>query len=775
MTVLAFQEDAVSILQTKLNLYKKTQPALKVHALLNQPKYAPGDTVYYRLDLVTAQGFSPVKGSSFINTAIVNASGRAYGTQLINLQDGYAGNQIILPTSLDSGKYFFIAYSQAMAGNLASPFFSKEFFVCGSREFAEGIKGGHYAFYPEGRNLIEGIVNKVVVSSSVQGTGSVQNSMGDRIANFTISDQNLGYFFINPTSDDQYLLTFPDQHTENLTGIKSDGVGVQVTPMPSKSALNVVLQVPKNSAFRNQHLDVVVHRDGVIYSASKVLFTTQEFRTVSLPLQPLSIGLYTITVFSERLEPLCERLFYHAPTSPSIEVYTHLNSERFGTREKVSVQVNVTDQMLPVESSFAVSVINNQLTPSPESKSDIEDALYLTSSLARNNVQKIPLDTGSYRRNLDLFLISQKGNAVPWSEITNPKPKAVRNPFYMRITGTAFNPETHIPAEKGTLIYFHCQKSIATYQAEVMEEGRFDIPLLFDFSGVEDVVYFVQKDSVEQKDIVVQIDEHRAYEVSANDKLITTNQADQYSAFVNEQRSVSSAYKYFRGNKTYGAVTELASATIEREIAGADAKVLLSDFLIFPTMIETLREIVPYVKHRKVRGRNEVRVYFDEQNLYPKQPPMYIIDGIMTDDTDYFLSLDPKEVDKILLLFSSRTLSRFGYFGEGGIIIVDTRIPDHQKTIPRSLRSFQVQGSTPGIPFNKVTYNTNENLRIPDLRNNLFWSANIDANAIGQASFDFYTSDVPGSYTIVIRGFTRDRKPFYAKKTFEVEFKPASN
>jgi hypothetical protein len=54
-----------------------------------------------------------------------------------------------------------------------------------------------------------------------------------------------------------------------------------------------------------------------------------------------------------------------------------------------------------------------------------------------------------------------------------------------------------------------------------------------------------------------------------------------------------------------------------------------------------------------------------------------------------------------------------------------------------------------------------KNSRIPDMRNVLYWSPNIDTDNSGNAKLQFYTSDLKGKYAIVVQGITKEGVPGY--------------
>ena len=80
-----------------------------------------------------------------------------------------------------------------------------------------------------------------------------------------------------------------------------------------------------------------------------------------------------------------------------------------------------------------------------------------------------------------------------------------------------------------------------------------------------------------------------------------------------------------------------------------------------------------------------------------------------------------------------------------------------------------LSGPEPSKSYYVQEYNStasNAYLRIPDFRNQLLWNPSL--NLQKEQTIAFYTSDVPGTYEIVLKGFTSEGKPVEIKKYFDV-------
>jgi uncharacterized protein YfaS (alpha-2-macroglobulin family) len=59
--------------------------------------------------------------------------------------------------------------------------------------------------------------------------------------------------------------------------------------------------------------------------------------------------------------------------------------------------------------------------------------------------------------------------------------------------------------------------------------------------------------------------------------------------------------------------------------------------------------------------------------------------------------------------------------------------------------------------------------RLPDFRNVLYWSPEVITNENGKQTVEFYTSDLPGKYVVVVQGITANGIAESATTAIEVK------
>jgi len=73
--------------------------------------------------------------------------------------------------------------------------------------------------------------------------------------------------------------------------------------------------------------------------------------------------------------------------------------------------------------------------------------------------------------------------------------------------------------------------------------------------------------------------------------------------------------------------------------------------------------------------------------------------------------------------------------------------------------------------FYSPVYETQEQVssRLPDFRNVLYWSPNVQTNTQGKTEFNFFTSDLKGKYVAIIQGVDRSGRVGEKSITFDVK------
>jgi len=199
--------------------------------------------------------------------------------------------------------------------------------------------------------------------------------------------------------------------------------------------------------------------------------------------------------------------------------------------------------------------------------------------------------------------------------------------------------------------------------------------------------------------------------------------------------------------------------------------IVLDEYTRFPTLDETLVEVVKFAGFRKANTSEAyIRIgqdfkSFDEE--YNDFPAIVLIDGVFIPHHEQIRTFDARKIEKISL---TRDQFRLGQKEYQGMISIETFDTDFLETYiadnslvvpfqqPVSKKNYFVQTYQPG----DTSFD-----RIPDYRRMLYWNPNLNIND-SNYNFEFFTSDLEGTYEIILNGFTSYGKPMCVTKIIKV-------
>jgi hypothetical protein len=311
-------------------------------------------------------------------------------------------------------------------------------------------------------------------------------------------------------------------------------------------------------------------------------------------------------------------------------------------------------------------------------------------------------------------------------------------------------------APDSTKITFYLSANDFAYSTYTQSGGNFSFPLFSNY-GDENIFYRISYGGKPVRDNKIIL-----HDVTIDDEFIKSSRSDSlntYGAYVKQKQFINRSYHYFVSKEKKDNSENPFTGDVE-----SDKEILLEKYEPFSSMAEVFSTIVPSTRYRKNGDEESIRIFLERNSKYGTNDPLYILNGVMTDNTKYVLGLDPKSVRKIGVLWSQETLNRFGDLGLDGMLVIEADISGAKEM--NSVHSLPVVGINKAIEYQSISHVKNhENSRIPDLRSCLFWNPSINLNKTN--SFDFYTGDDIGYYIIQVAGII-DGQPFLTTKRIYV-------
>jgi hypothetical protein len=744
----------------KLEAYSLLRHSQVLHLVFNQPKFSPGDTVWFKAYLFDAD-FGGVKGKQLVHTNLVDSEGRVLQNFNFNVHDGIGYNQLILADSLSAGIYLLTAHTDWIKRFSPAHFFTKEIVVVRENRIEKspketisiGLEGGH---------LVGGCLNNVSILGARTGAEvQVTDRQGGVMAT-SVTDKNGTCqlaFQPNPRAD--YVVRVNGREDEyRFPVVENDGLSFHLdTPLPGEDSLKLTLRAPLASALRNETLYLLVTARGKVCFETSFSLGTGESSELMVPSSHLSKGVAHMSILTDKGKLLASRDFY---VSGSERVVANLvvDQKRFHPGDLVSFRVALTDDKgLPFEGEFSVKVINQALFGKPTRPLSNE----LVGDSHHAGDFEVGLPEPLWLSGMDNLLIINT-QPLPWDKIMSDSgvEPELHSSGRIKLHGTAYDAETLEPMPKLTRIMFYLQRDKRRYQTFTTEDGEFGLELL-DFSGQDELFYLGKTPDQKLHKLKIRWTED-VFALPPAPAFTELPEVDRYGTFANNTRLINSSYGFFA--KPDNLLTDYRrrkESEFDVVIKEADYIYEIEDYVALPTMEEFIKEVVKplFVRQRKhgtiVRSKQL-------QAIDANADPLYIIDGIATLNTDFFLSLKPSDLVSLKVIQNARKLSYFGFMGENGIVIVQTRAGNIREPLDDPYKL--INGLNQQLDF--PTDSSYKGETAPTFKSTIYWNPTIKTGGSGKADVMFRCTDDIGVLNIVVEGVATGGRLFSQQLSIQV-------
>ncbi len=760
----AATQTSYSVLTQKYQEFKNLNQKNKIHLILNQEKFYPGDTVFFKAYFVNANLIG-IKGKNQLEINLFDSEGMTILNQRTNVTDGIGKNQLIIPDTLKDGLYLITAHPSWLKNADKDLVFSRQIsVVSGNKIIAEekdklliSVEGGHF---------LKDIDNSVSIVSNKAGTNvEIINDAGQIISEIRLDNEGIGSFIIKPEAGKEYFARMTNTVKQfTLPKVENDGIGLQlIKPENNTEEYLIRLKSYEGSSLTNELIQVILSNHSKAQFISECSVGTKEHTDIKLPQATLYEGLNTISILDKKGTCLAYRSFYYE-RKKSVTASIQIENKYF-TREKVAAHISLSDSIgNPIKGEFNIRVINSNIVQS-EKRNSLSDALSIIPYLKEDTYFN-RLDSG-WQAKLDSKLI-QLGEPPQWDEILSAKnnKKSLSNPATSIKVGKAYYKDSKKPANDLDII-FYLQKNKSIQQTRI-ENGRVTL-FTPEFEGEDDLFFISEtyhyvngaKHGEEFSNLIIEWEGEKASNFPSRFEWRKTTQPDEYAAFSKNKQIIQNSFQDFSPESIKPSQNDF-----EEEVAKADISIDVQKYDPFPTMTELIKEVIPSLYHRKIGKKNIVRANLSTR-MSPKSTgdPVYIIDGIATKNTTFFLSLKPIEILKVKIINDENKLLPLGLFGKNGIVLVQTKAGNQSE--PDRLIT-PIKGLNRSLDFNLIDYSLSKNANKPFFRSTLYWNSSIKTDSNGKGNIDFFCTDDIGSMMIEVQGITDGGKPFSVVKQFEI-------
>ena len=768
------QQSTLDTLRKKFDVYRKNNFQEKIYVHVNQSTFLTGEIAWFSIYSVDASFHKPSSLSSVAYVELVDANNQVALQGKIELKEGVGSGSFYLSPAINSGNYHLRAYTHWMKNYSAEFYFHKPITIINTFTPLENNKPSLKAptydaqFFPEGGNLVAGVESTVgfrVVDKSGKGIsfhGALLSAQNDTILHFTPSRVGIGQFRFTP-SNETYKAVIKDRDGKwssfALPAVSSSGYVLSA----ADSSDRVILKITKRNVTAASTF-VFIHARNRISHAEVVQENTT---TIVVNKKDLADGISHVTLFDSFLQPIAERLVFKRPTQV-LALAAKPNQNEYGIRRPVKIDVTATTSANAGRSTnFSISVYKKDSIASGTSDT-ILDYLWLRSDLQGT------VESPSYYFNenepgvnqaIDNVMLTHGWRRFDWKEILTQKPVAKNfTPEYQGHTVNGEVRDLNNNLAPGILTYFSSPSRAPRVSASRSDAlGR---------------VHFAIQDFYGPKKVVLQTN----YKIDSVYKVTVQNPfSTLYAALEPLPLRISSNVKndllarsvamqvsdVYHRDKQEKLIRPLLDTTAF--YGKADEHYRLDDFTRFPVMEEVMREYVPGVMVRKRKDGFHFMLLDDVNASVFSETPLMLIDGVPFFDEDEIMAFNPL---KIKTLDVMRRRYYLGILAIPGVVSYGTYAGDlggfsiNPHSVVLDYEGLQLQRE-----FYVPQYDTQKqrDARLPDQRYMLYWNGRGVTDADGKQQLNFFTSDVPGEYHVIIEGISSDGAAGSSSTTFSVK------
>jgi len=738
----------------------------QVEITTDRKVYIAGEDVFLKLIKLNASSNKPENISRVVYIDLHDAGNNPVIQLKTLIEESSGAAWLTIPDTLSTGNYFIRGYTSWMK-NYGSDFYSfSEISVINPYKDIRKIRipeiSAHpdtVIFYPESGNLVAGVTNHTGIrclserNDPLPFKGYILKGNTDTVRFIQSGSHGEAVVGFIPEKDETYSLCIinPDgsYHSFDFPVVQNTGLVLHVNESPGRDAL--IARISMSGIPASVYSLIYAP---LTTAASRLNIYMPADSVVSLNKAELPGGLALMSVQDKAGNILARRWVWNEKQEP-FNIKVNLSNEEPGIREKVKLDISATGKNgLPVACDLSVSVVKSFTI------NETKDLPYLFSPASVYYESENTAITG-HSINNDL-LFTELNDSIPI--ILNRKRQVAYLPEINghNVCGLISDASTGEPLANKKVTMSFVGKTAQCSFSTTDSTGRFRFTTRA--RGLKEIV--IQPFETTVNGYNVEID--NPFSSSPNYKphnfYIDTTLIDYINkAVISAQVMKMYSAEYKSENLV---VTDLDGTNF---YDSPDKIIDLSDFIELTSIREVIREIVPGVSTKAGDEGNNFRMV----NRNPGRPfennPLVLLDGVPVNNIEPILNVKPARIDKIEIVntryyITNSALDGIIHFisGKGDMSVIDF----DRTVFRREYRGLQLNNA-PVAP-NYETSGSKDG-RVPDMRNTIFWNPRLLTDNRGSASEEFFTSDEPGEYAIIIKGITTDGRKGYFKGSFRIE------
>ena len=340
-------------------------PQEKVALHIDRTILIPGDTIRMKAYVTDAATLRPLIDDQFVYVELLDNNNRTLQRKRLiasnNLYTGY----IHLPPDQHVGVYHLWAYtlysSQTKGYDCVIPIqVGTNLPTTDAKQTLEPV----LRFFPEGGSIVEGTTCMVAFeATTVQGDsldleGDIVDNQGKMVTHFKSYHRGLGVFPLTAEAGQQYTAVYRDRrgrkYSFRLPEARSDVACLRCRVTSSE----VEVHINRGAALAYQPFFLLVHCRGQVVSLKQV----QAGATYHLPLSQLPAGVNSLMLLNNDFLVLSERLVFSNNTTQRLPLTITSPDSRYGLRDSIALSLTLPDMQTDELAFLSLSATDDAIT-----------------------------------------------------------------------------------------------------------------------------------------------------------------------------------------------------------------------------------------------------------------------------------------------------------------------------------------------------------------------------------------------------------------------------
>lgn len=797
-------EPFIITLSDLLNEHNQEFPIEKVYLHTSKDVFVAGEDLWYSAYTVlgTENYFSVPSKALFVD--FINAKNEIIETQKIGLRNGRARGNILTTKNMPAGEYQIRAYTNWMRNFDEDFFFTKKIKILNSsKENKNKIVSNSpidLQFFPEGGNATVGLNSKIAFKAiqsnglGVDVQGSIINSKGKQIVNFKSIDKGAGFFNLIPKPGETYKAVLNDNSEYPLPFVLNEGYSLNVNNIGLKS---VEVNIQATKGLQKKTFYVIGHLNNVKYYQGKFNFYNSPNVHFEISKRKIPSGVFTLTLFDEEMKPWCERVLF-INNENELAITTVIDKKKFEARDKIVLNVNVSDtEGRPVPSELSIAI-----TDADKITKNFYGSNLVTNMLLEAGLKGHIDNPGVYFNNpkraeiykLDLIMLTNGWRKFNWSNFKNGVKQPIKYNFTngFSISGVARNSSTRPLANITLKVIANSRDRADAYVVETKSNGSFTIENV-QHNDITNLAFIGFKNGRKIDNLKITLDKdvtNKALLPQPNFKSeIFANQSEENKEYI-ETSTLEQQTNFMYAEKDRIELNEV-NIVVEKKI---EEETVYDNVGITPDNVikmeeyqgSTFLEQLSRVGGVSVMGAGRMA----KVSIRGFGSPLWVVDGVAIYDDQVLAgdvasiggelpspTMQPPKVIPIELLslntdniasievYKGGNAAKFGMRANNGVIVIHTKKGSYQ-SVNFNVNEILVTPYVIGKEFYSPKYQVNVIEEKPDYRTLLYWNPYLKLDDKGNATIEFFNSDITKEIQISIEGLSIYGTPGAYLKTY---------